>query len=211
MADADVGAAATDVPGHRSIDVGVGRRRGLFEQGGGADTYNSLSALRSMRTYTDKYSNFDMYAVPPGNVKQIKARGAMDLDALINLRISEIIAQKEAIETRWFYAQMHTRNVTPWLVRNALGLPISDDQIKMYNAKHSSYFRSPQVSDCSCTTSRAKFETVFETMYSGFAAKHAAFFADIDAKIDKNVLLFRAICFADNDAGVVEYLKSLME
>ena len=182
-----------------------------FEQGGGADTYNSLSALRSMRTYTDKYSNFDMYAVPPGNVKQIKARGAMDLDALINLRISEIIAQKESIEMRWFYEQMHKRNVTPWLVRNGLGLSISDDQIKMYNTKNSSYFRSPQVSDCSCTTSRAKFETVFETMYSEFAAKHAAFFADIDAKIGKNVLLFRAICFADNDAEVVEYLKSLME
>lgn len=183
-----------------------------FEQGGGdVNTYNSLSALRSMRTYTDKYSNFDMYAVPPGNVKHIKAQGAMDLDALINLRISEIIAQKEAIETRWFFEQMNRRNVTPWLVRNGLNLFISDEQVKMYNIKSASYFRSPQVSDCSCTTARVKIEAVFETMYLEFAAKHAVFFANIDAKISKNPLLFRAICHADNDTEVVEYLKSLME
>lgn len=183
-----------------------------FEQGGNdVNTYNSLNALCSMRSNSHMYSQIDMYAVPPGNIKHIKAQGAMNLDALINLRINEIIAQKEAIETRWFFDQMQTRRVTPWLVRNGLNLFISDQQIKMYNSKNTGFFISPQFSDCSCAATRVKIEAVFETMFLEFAAKHADFFAHVDTKISKNPLLFRAIRYADTDIEVVEYLKSLME
>ena len=180
-----------------------------FEQG--TDTFNALAGLRGMHIPSLKYSHVNLYAVPPGNVKQIKARGAMNVDELIKLRTDELIAQKEAVETRWFYDEMRKRNITPHIVKNVLDLHITDEQVKMYNAVQGSYFRAPNISECSHTDTRAKFEPVFEAMHKEFAAKYANFFGPIDTLVSKNNLLFRAICAVDNDQEVVDYLKSLME
>lgn len=177
----------------------------------GTNTFSQLNALRGMYNSQLKYSAVELYAVPPGNVKHIKKRGAMNTDELIKLRTDELIAQKEAVEMRWFYDEMHRRNVTPHAVRSILELPMSDEQVKMYNTPNNHYFKAPQASDCSHSETRDKFEPVFVEMRKEFAAKYASFFGRIDTTVAKNHLLFRAICAVDNDQEVVDYLKSLME
>jgi hypothetical protein len=177
-----------------------------FEQG--TDVYQLISNLRNMQHYAELYSNIDLYAVPPGNVKFIKARGAMDMNEVIQYRVNEVIAASERLEKRYFYEQMESRKLTPVLVEEILGIPLTSDLHEMFKAANSTYFRYPAHEHAhTCMP----FKDKITELRTKFAAKYAGLFAQIDQKIATNRLLFRAICAVEGDSEVTQYLKSFME